>query len=149
MRAEELMKRYEFDPHEENGLFVERNYEVVGEERAASGCIYYYVRPGERALFHQIDCDEYWCFNAGATLELWIIGTDGKLSIKRLGLEEDAEITVRFAAEEIFAARLDESAVDGTFLTCITVPRFDASAYILYEKEKITEMYPATLKFWE
>lgn len=149
MRAEQLIERYGMENHVENGLYIERHYVSKGSARPASGSIYYYVKPGERTQFHKIDCDEYWIFNAGATLELWVIGLDGKLEIKNCGIEEGAEPTIRLAAGEIFASRLQADASDGTFITCITVPRFTYDGFQMYEKEEITKTYPDTQKFWE
>lgn len=149
MSAEQLIKRYCMESHVENGLFIEQHYKSEGNMRPASGSIYYFVKPGEKTQFHKIDCDEYWSFNCGATLELWVIGLDGKLKIKRCGIEEGAEPTVRFAAGEIFASRLRAEAPDGAFVTCITVPRFTYDGFQMYDKEEITQNYPSTLGFWE
>jgi len=148
-RADDLVKKYPFDLHDENGLFVECHYEAKGPGRPASGSIYYYVRPGERTQFHKIDCDEYWSFNAGSTLELWVIGLDGELSIKYCGVEEGAEPTLRFAAGEIFASRLSADAKDGTFITCITVPRFTYDGFQMFDKETMIKTYPETEEFWK
>ena len=149
VKAEELIKRYNAGEHVENGLFIECHYAAEGNGRPASGSIYYYVKPGERTQFHKIDCDEYWSYNAGGTLELWVIGLDGKLRVKYCGITEGAEPTVRFAAGEIFASRLDKDSPDGTFVTCITVPRFSYDGFQLLEQEEITSLYPDTAKFWE
>lgn len=147
--AEELISRYNADPHIENGQFIECHYPAEGDIRPASGSIYYYVKPGERTQFHKIDCDEYWSYNAGSTLELWVIGLDGKLRIKHCGITEGAEPTVRFAAGEIFASRLHEDAPDGSFVTCITVPRFTYDGFQMLQKEEITRLYPETAEFWQ
>ena len=147
MRAEELISRYSMEAHQEHGLFIENHYFHEGG-RAASGSIYYYVAPGERTEFHRIDCDEYWCFNAGTTLELWVIGLDGKLEIKRCG-NDGGEPCVRFAAGEIFASRLPEDAPDGAFITCITVPRFTYEGFEMIDKAHMTETYPETADFWK
>lgn len=149
MTAAELIGRYGADMHVENGLFVECHYPAEGEERPASGSMYYYVRPGERTRFHSIDCDEYWSYNAGSTLELWVVGLDGRLSIRRCGITEGGEPTIRLAAGEIFASRLDADALDGTFMTCITVPRFTYEGFRLFNKEDVISLVPEAAAFWE
>ena len=88
MNTEELAKSFGMKVHEENGLFVERHYEHKGPERPASGSIYYFVDKDEKTEFHRIDCDEYWCYNSGSTIELWIIYPDGKLTIRKCGITE-------------------------------------------------------------
>ena len=149
MRADELIKRYSMSDHVENGLFVERHYIDDSGERPASGSIFYYVAPGERTAFHKIDCDEYWCYNAGCTLELWVIGLDGKLRVLSCGTGEGAEPFVRFAKGEIFASRLPEDAHDGAFITCITVPRFSYDGFEMFTKDQIIALCPQTEKFWD
>ena len=88
---EELMKYFSMEEHPENGQFVEKHYVNEGEDRAASGSIYYYVAPGEKTAFHRIDCDEYWCYVAGNTLDLWQVSPEGEISVVKLGIEEGAE----------------------------------------------------------
>lgn len=149
IKADELIRRYDADRHVENGMFIERHYPADGSVRPASGSIYYYVKPGERTLFHKIDCDEYWSYNAGSTLELWVIGLDGSLRIMHCGITEGAEPTIRLAAGEIFASRLDDDAPDGAFVTCITVPRFSYKGFQMLSKEEMTRLYPDTAEFWE
>lgn len=147
--AEELISRYKADRHVENGMFIERHYPAGGTGRPASGNIYYYVKPGERTQFHRIDCDEYWSYNAGSTLELWVISLDGQLRIEQCGITEGAEPTIRLAAGEIFASRLGEDAPDGTFVTCITVPRFSYEGFQMLSREEMSRLYPDTDGFWE
>lgn len=148
-QIEDFLKRYNFTDHIENGRFIEFHYPHTGSDRAESGSIYYYVAPGEKTEFHRIDCDEYWCFNAGDTIELWVVGLDGKLSVKKLGMGEDAEPTVRFAKGEIFASKLGNDSKDGCLITCITVPRFTYDGFELFERERMEKEYPETTKFWE
>jgi len=149
MKAEEIASRYHMVPHDENGQFVMRHYEDRSGGRPASGSIYYYVRPGERTDFHQIDCDEYWCFNAGATLEVWVVDVEGRVALRRCGTEEGAEPTLWFRAGEIFGSRLPPDAPDGTLLTCITVPRFAQEGCRLFSRAELTARYPALAGFWE
>lgn len=149
MKASELIKRYNMEGHIENGLFVEDHYEHKGDGRPASGSIYFYVSPGEHTVFHRIDCDEYWIYNAGATAELWTINQEGKLEVRLCGTEEGANPKVYFAAGEIFSARVPANAEDGCFVTCITTPRFCYEGSEMIEKEKMLERYPETAAFWK
>lgn len=149
MSADELIKKYTMEEHQEKGLFIERHYEDKSGSRPASGSIYYYVSPGMHSEFHRIDCDEYWCHNAGSNLDVWVIDKDGHLQIKKCGVEDNAEPFIRFAKGEIFATRLSVDAADGAFITCITVPRFTYDGFEIIEKEKMIAKYPETKDFWE
>ena len=148
MRADELIQNYSMEEHVEHGLFIERHYESVGSARPASGSIYYYVAPGERTEFHRIDCDEYWCYNAGSCLELWVVRGNGRPERLTCGPGPGAEPCIRLARGDIFAARLPASAEDGAFITCITVPRFSYQGFELLDKALMLTEHPETEPFW-
>lgn len=149
MKAKELIKKYAMEQHIENGAFIERHYESKTSGRAQSGSIYYYVAPGEITEFHRIDCDEYWSYNAGATIEIWIFDEEGVLHKHLLGITDGAEPLVYMKSGDIFASRLSKDSSDGTFITCITVPRFTYDGFELFERERIIEMYPEAESFWK
>ena len=148
MTATELMQRYSMEAHIENGAFVECHYKNDLPGRAASGSIYYYVAPGERTEFHRIDCDEYWSYAAGAPLELWQIDAQGRLSVCRIGIGPDCEPTVFFKSGVIFASRSLSTDGDGTFLTCVTVPRFSYDGFKMYSREEMLRLCPETAAFF-
>ena len=149
MTAESLMKRFSMAEHPENGAFVEKHYLHTGRGRPASGMIYYYVAAGERTEFHVIDCDEYWCHNAGADLEVWSFTPDGTLRKQILGTSAQAEPFAFFRRGEIFASRLPESSPDGALITCITVPRFDYRGFRLIGREEVLKLDPGLHAFYE
>lgn len=133
--AESLMQRYSMDPHVENGAFVEKHFEHKGDGRASSGSIYYYVAPGEVTKFHSIDCDEYWCYIKGSPLEISMIDEDNNLTKTMLGIEEGCEPVVYVRKGMIFGSKHPKKCSEGTFLSCITVPRFDPEGFKLYEDD--------------
>lgn len=149
MKASELMKKYNMGQHVENGAYVEKHYISDEPGRAASGSIYYYVAPGEKTEFHRIDCDEYWCHNAGADIEVWSFTPEGALKKYVLGTSEDAEPFVFLKRGEIFASRLSAQSTDGAFITCITVPRFTYEGFEMIEKAEMLERYPRSADFWK
>ena len=148
MNALELRDKYHMKPHEENGNYRECHYIYKGEGRAPSGSSYFYTAPGEVTLFHKIDCDEYWSFNAGSPVDIWIIDEEGKLEIRKLGLEEDADPVVYMPKGAIFASKNRDLDGDGTFFTCITVPRFDYKGFELIDKKTVTALCPEAEAFF-
>lgn len=149
MTAEELFQKFEMSAHPENGAFAERHYTHEGVGRASSGSICYYVATGEKTEFHRIDCDEYWCYTAGSTLEVWQVDADGELKITLLGTEGKAEPFVYIKRGTVFASKHPRGAANGTFLVCITVPRFSYDGFELIPKERMMEKYPAAVPFFE
>lgn len=148
MDMQALLEKYGMKPHEENGRYAERHYPYSGEGRAASGSTYFYTAPGERTLFHVIDCDEYWCHHAGSALEVWTVSPDGTLTVRKFGTEPDAEPMLYFPKGAIFASRNPDADGEGAFFTCITVPRFDYRGFRLVEKDEVLKICPKAAAFW-
>lgn len=146
MRADVLAKLYKMQPHEENGSFVERHYLSKGNDRPDSGAIYYFLGNKEKALFHQIDCDEYWAYVAGADLEVWLI-VKGELTKKVLGVGDGKEPLLYIPKGTIFGAKHFANAQDGTFISCITVPRFDYQGWRLIGQDEVERICPEVKNF--
>lgn len=146
--AEKLMERYSMRRHPENGAFTEAHYPHEGADRAASGSIYYYVGPGERTAFHRIDCDEYWCWVCGSTLDVWIIAPDGSLTIRRLGVEDGCDPLLYLKKGMLFASAHADAVGEGTFVTCITVPRFEYAGFEMLGEEAVLAVCPEAKAFF-
>ena len=150
MRADELARRFGLEPHVEGGSFVELDEPVPeGMGRAPSGVIYYHLGAEEFSDFHVLDSDEYWLWHAGSTLEIWMILPDGSLEKCRLGAEEGSAPCVLLKAGVIFGARHLPDAQDGTFVSCVTVPRFSYESYRILPREEMLEKYPETAAFFD
>ncbi len=149
MRADDLAVRFNMEPHVEGGTFIELNEPVPeGMDRAPSGVIYYHLGSHEFSDFHVLDSDEYWLWHGGSTLELWMVGEDGNMDIRRLGISEDADPCLLVKAGVVFGARHLPGAADGTFVSCVTVPRFSYEHYRILPKEEMLEKYPASAAFY-
>ena len=150
MRADELAGRFGLEPHVEGGSFVELDEPVPeGMGRAPSGVIYYHLGAEEFSDFHVLDSDEYWLWHAGSTLEIWMILPDGSMEKCRLGTEEGSQPCVLLKAGVIFGARHLKDAPDGTFVSCVTVPRFSYESYRILPREEMLEKYPETAPFFD
>ena len=149
MRADELAVRFSMEPHVEGGTFIELNDPVPeGMDRAPSGVIYYHLGSHEFSDFHVLDSDEYWMWHAGSTLELWLVDENGNMDIRRLGVAADAQPVILVKGNTVFGARHLPGAEDGTFVSCVTVPRFSYEKYRILPKEEMLEKYPASAAFY-
>lgn len=149
MTAKELSEHFGLDKHIENGSFLERHYESAGSERATSGSIYYYVDKDEKTEFHRLDCDEYWCYIEGTDIEVWMIDENGSLSVSELGVGNNAEPMLCIKKGTIFAAKHKSNATDGTFICCITVPRFSYTGFELILQNELIKKYPFASEFFK
>ena len=148
--ADELSIKYGMTAHEENGLYRLMRYAHTAEERAPSGSILYYLGADEHSIFHSIDCDEYWAYNEGETLELWIIYPDKSFSVVYLGTCGDAVPLAFVPKGSIFACRHAKDGEDGTLISAITVPGYiEAHSNTLYTKEDMIRRFPFIEDFWK
>lgn len=146
--ANNLATRFDMQAHEEGGSYLELEPRDT-DTRSACGSIYYFLPQSQTADFHQIDCDEFWAYSAGDTLELWVIDAEGNLSIELLGVDEGAQPLIKIPAGCIFAAKHSGHIDDGTFLSCITVPKFSYEGWRLFSQDEITQRFPQAAAFWE
>ena len=149
MKAKELNRKYCREDHIERGTFVELGQSRRNGVRDPHGAIYYYVPAGETTVFHKIDCDEYWCYHEGAPLEVWMIHPTGQVSVVKLGTRADCEPLLLLEKGVVFAAKSSKDASDGTFLSCITAPRFQQQGLTLFSPEEIQRQYPQAAAFFE
>lgn len=149
MTPEEMQSIFSMKKHEENGSYIEMHYETEENRRPDSGSVLYYVSPNEKTKFHSIDCDEYWCYTNGSPLELWMFDEKGDLEIKTLGKENGCIPFVYVKQGTVFASKHKISFDEGTFLVCITVPRFSYTGFRLYEKSEMIRLFPEAEKFFK
>ena len=148
--VEQLVARYGMSAHEEGGSFIDLKNARVAGKRDSSGAIYYHLACGQISDFHVIDCDEYWAYIAGDTLELWMVSPSGELAVHALGVTEGAEPLVYIPTGTIFAARPSNDVThEGTFLSCITVPRFHYEGWRIVDRIELHALCPAALAFYE
>jgi len=148
LTAEDLLIRFNMEKHIENGSYLERHYISDEPGRPASGSIYYYVSPDEITKFHSIDCDEYWIYSAGSPLEVCSVSSEGKISKTVLGIAEGCVPLIYLKAGVRFASRHPQKEQEGTFLVCITVPRFDPEGFTMFEDEEMLRKYPELAEFF-
>ena len=148
MTANEMHIRFNLQPCAEGGEFREIYREKPNGVRPPSGVIYYALMPGEYSEFHTIDCDEYWLYHTGGTLEIWIIDSDGNIRKELLGMEERAQPCIFIKRGSIFGARHVRTSSEGTLLSCVTVPQFMYEGFTLFTKEEMLKKYPEVKEFY-
>ena len=133
-RAEQLIKTYDLQPHEEGGHFSEvytSPFEADG--RPLAGSIYFLLDRGEVSRFHVIDCDEIWYFHEGCGMKITVLA-DGSKEEYLLGsnveLGERAMIVIPKGC--VFGAQnLDPEGY--SFVSCMTTPKFSYDGFRLVE----------------
>jgi uncharacterized protein len=152
LARDELIRRFDLQPHPEGGFFRETyrsaeriNREGFEESRAASTAIYYLLCDGAHSAWHRIKSDEVWHFYAGAPLLVHVLGEEGKRVTHRLGNALTHPGTVFQAVVPAglwFAAECEDPA---TFALagCTVAPGFEFSEFELAGVDELVRAYPA------
>ena len=149
--ADELIRRFQLEPHVEGGAFralYREGFDRTGP-RPPHGVIYYLLNEDEVSDFHVLDADEYWLWHAGPDIELWSFGEDGKLKVERMGMGEGAQPCVLMPAGVTFGAKPVKGAKGAMLCSCVCVPEFMYEHYRILTKEEVVEKCPEAAAFFE
>ena len=149
MTIQEMRKRFNLQPCDEGGELCELYRDNPTEERPASGVIYYALCPEEYSEFHVIDCDEYWLYHIGSTIEVWMIDSKGKIQIEKLGIEKGSQPCLLIKAGTIFGARIIGNEKKSTLISCVTVPQFLEENFKLFTKDEMLNKHPELEEFYK
>jgi len=135
---DELIRRFDLQPHPEGGFFREtyRSADAVHREssadaRSASTAIYYLLCDGAHSAWHRIKSDEVWHFYAGDPLNVYVLEDDGSPSVHRLGnaLEHsDCVFQAVVSSGRWFAAQCDDATMRRALRSSAARSRRDSSS---------------------
>jgi uncharacterized protein len=148
---DELIRRFDLQPHPEGGFFREtyRSADAIqrdgsADTRSASTAIYYLLCDGAHSAWHRIQSDEVWHFYAGDPLNVYVLEDDGALTVHRLGnaLEHaDCVFQAVVPSGRWFAAQCDDAA-SVALVGCTVAPGFEFSEFEIARVEALLREYP-------
>jgi hypothetical protein len=148
---DELIRRFDLQPHPEGGFFREtyRSSDAIrrthsADSRSASTAIYYLLCDGAHSAWHRIQSDEVWHFYAGDPLNVYVLEDDGALTVHRLGnaLEHaDCVFQAVVASGKWFAAQCDDTA-SVALVGCTVAPGFEFSEFEIADVNALLRDYP-------
>jgi len=131
-------------PHPEGGYYKEvyRSGEEVKRQslpdrfpgdRSFSTSIYFLLEKDNFSAFHRIKSDEVWHFYDGDPISIYVIDTDGILTLYKLGLSPDKGIVpqVTIPANTWFAS---ESTGKFSLVGCTVSPGFDFNDFEMADR---------------
>jgi len=150
----DLISYYQLLPHPEGGYYKEtyRCSEQVPQhalpgrfngDRNFSTAIYFLLEQGNFSAFHKISSDECWHFYAGGPLNVFVISTDGEVSVIKLGNNISAGET--FQAVVPAGCWFASAPADNTayaLVGCTVAPGFDFADFELAERNSLISQYP-------
>lgn len=153
LTPQELIKRYQLQQHPEGGYYHEayRSNEIIptvglpdrfNGQRPYSTAIYFLLEGNQCSTFHRIKSDECWHFYTGIGLHIYILYSDGRGEILKLGddpgngysFQQIVPAGCWFAAKPVH---------DGgfSFVGCTVAPGFDFADFELASKEELVKGY--------
>ncbi|KAJ1418455.1 RmlC-like cupin domain-containing protein [Ochromonadaceae sp. CCMP2298] len=168
MNSQQLVERFNMQPHPEGGFYAEtfRSSDLVNTpkgERSASTAIYFLMTRGNISRLHRIQSDEVWHFYLGAPITVVEIDQAGARRTV-LGPDIAAGQLVQYVvkrgtwfgsfpnipapewqnAEAPTGAGAEEAAF--SFVGCTVAPGFEFSDFELASRAALLEQYPDAAK---
>ena len=139
MEANEYIKKLKLEPHPEGGYYRQ----VFGNDATGKkdvSTIYYMLTGRDMSAFHRLhEMTEIWYYHAGSPLNIYVIDTDGKLTVHNLS--PDGEMQVVIHPEQWFAA--DIPSKEGFCLVgCAVAPAFTFENFELGRKDELLKQFP-------
>ncbi len=157
MKAADLIRELELQPHPEGGYFREtyRSSEETAQaslparfrgNRSHSTAIYFLLPQGSKSHLHRIASDEVWHFYLGGPLRIVEIQPDGSARETTLGQDlargEKLQHVVR--AGTWFGA-YPAPGTEYSFVGCTVSPGFDFADFELADREEMLTLFPAAM----
>ena len=133
------IEKLQLEPHPEGGYYRQ----LYGNDAAGKkdiSTIYYMLTESDISAFHRLHgVTEIWYHHAGAPLDLYVIDTEGNLTVHNLS--PDGEMQVVILPEQWFAAEIPTK--KGFCLVgCAVAPAFSFENFELGHKDALFQQFP-------
>ena len=137
--AKQCIERLHLEPHPEGGYYRQ----LYGNDetgKKALSTIYYLLTANDISAFHRLhNMVEVWYYHAGEPLNLYVIDTDGMMSVHHLSDEKEPQVIIQ--PEQWFAAEIP-SKRGFCLVGCAVGPAFSFENFELAKKEELLKCYP-------
>ncbi len=146
------IEKLQLQPHPEGGYYKEtyRSKESIASSgnvfpggRSYSTGIYFMLSTGNFSAFHRIKSDEMWHFYAGKGINIYVIQSNGKLEVIKLGDNPDnGEVFQAIVpAGAWFASRVEEPN-SYSLVGCTVAPGFDFQDFKMADRDVLVNSFP-------
>jgi hypothetical protein len=153
--AKILIDKLKLSAHPEGGYFKEvyRSSDIIEKEflpprykspHCVSTSIYYMLVENQISHFHKLLSDEIWHFYTGSPILIHCISTDGDYTCIKLGssLNDKFLFQHTIKLDTWFAAELEDKN-SFALVGCTVAPGFDFEDFLLADRKKLMEQFPA------
>ncbi len=152
-KSKQWISKLNLQPHPEGGFYSEvyRSDEIIKSSllskrysgsRSISTSIYFLLNGNQFSAFHKIKSDEIWHFYDGSAIMLYLISDDGKLEIRKLGINigKNEFPQILIPQNRWFVAEPIEK--DGFSLVgCTVAPSFDFNDFELGKRKDLIGIF--------
>lgn len=152
--AEDYIAKLELEPHPEGGYFrqvFKSDWNVAeeylphdyGGKRSLYSTIYFLLDAGQVSQFHRLGSDEIMFHHAGTSLELYIIDSEGNLTVSSLGMdiEKGDRPQALIPAGTVFCG-VPRSRDHFSLVSTMVSPAFEYDDFELFTTREVSEMFP-------
>ncbi len=137
--AKQYIERLHLEPHPEGGYYRQ----LFGNDtkgRKSISTIYYMLTANDISAFHRLHgVVEVWYYHAGEPLNLYVIDTDGSMTLHRLSDQEELQVVIQ--PEQWFAAEIP-SKQGFCLVGCAVGPAFSFENFELAKREGMLKAFP-------
>jgi len=134
-----IIEKLQLAPHPEGGYYRQL-YGNDGFGKKEISTIYYMLTGSDKSAFHRLHgVMEIWYYHAGEPLSLYVIDTEGNLTVHHLS--PDGEMQVVIYPEQWFAAEIP-SKKGFCLVGCAVAPAFSFENFELGQKDTLTNEFP-------
>ena len=134
-----IIERLHLEPHPEGGYYRQ----LYGNDDAGKkdiSTIYYMLTDNDKSAFHRLhNVTEIWYYHEGGPLNIYVIDTDGKLTVHNLSPEGEMQVVI--LPEQWFAAEIP-SKKGYCLVGCAVAPAFSFENFELGDKDTLIRQFP-------
>ena len=140
------IEKLHLEPHPEGGYYRQL-YGNDALDKKDISTIYYMLTDNDKSAFHRLHgVTEIWYYHAGEPLNIYVIDTDGNLTVHHLS--PDGEMQVVIHPEQWFAADLP-SKKGFCLVGCAVAPAFAFENFELGQRDTLIQQFPQYVEIIE
>ena len=137
--CQKIIEKLQLEPHPEGGCYRQLYGNDASGKKDIS-TIYYMLTDSDKSAFHRLhDVTEIWYYHAGEPLNIYVIDTEGNLTVHQLSPEGEMQVII--LPEQWFAAEIP-SKQGYCLVGCAVAPAFSFENFELGKKEALIKQHP-------
>jgi predicted cupin superfamily sugar epimerase len=136
---QKIIEKLHLEPHPEGGYYRQLyGNDATGKKDVST--IYYMLTGSDVSAFHRLHgVTEIWYYHAGEPLNIYVIDTDGNLTVHMLSPDDEMQVVI--LPEQWFAAEIP-SKKGFCLVGCAVAPAFSFENFELGDNDALKQQFP-------